>query len=133
MTSAPDAPRAASRLLLAWQLALLRYAVTRDESDRLNVAALAAELDRPGQRDDDGSLHFFRRTSSQLCRALTGQQENAPDMLEEFCRRIDDARLRLAFAAAAGLALQAKPAAKPRPKPNHDLFRGLPARARASL
>ena len=129
----PPSAKGPNRLLLAWQLSLLRYAVTRDESDRLNVAALAAELDRPGQRDDDGSLHFFRRTSSQLCRAITGQQENAADMLEEFCRRIDDSRLRLAFSAAAGLTPQARPAAKPRPKPNHDLFRGLPVRVRASL
>jgi hypothetical protein len=62
------------RLLRAWQLAVLRFAVTLDEFDRLNVAALASELDRPRcQRSAGDSLHFFRRTSSQLCAAINGQ------------------------------------------------------------
>jgi hypothetical protein len=121
------------RLLRNWQLALLRFAVTWDEYDRSNVAALAGELDRLGQRQTDDSQHFFRRTSSRLCAAISGQGENAQAVLCRFCEQIDEPRLRLAFAAAAGIA-QSNPARTvARPKPKHDLFRGLPARRIASL
>jgi hypothetical protein len=121
------------RLLRAWQLALLRFAVTRDDADRLNVAALGAELDRLG-RDAGASLHFFRRTSTQLCAAISGQLQNAEAMLECFCKQIEEPRLRLAFAAAVGVT-QSEPAPSQaaRPKRNADLFRGLSARRSASL
>ena len=122
------------RLLCAWQLAVLRFAVTLSDSDRLNVAALAAELDRlGGRRSGEDSLHFFRRTSSHLCAAIDGRQQDAEATLACFCKQIDEPRLQLAFAAAVGLA-RSKPAqSKPRPKRNQNLFRGLPARPPASL
>ncbi|WP_234680178.1 hypothetical protein [Bradyrhizobium monzae] len=123
-----------NRLLLAWKLALLRFAVTHDKSDRLNVAALAAELDRPGgRRDADDTLHFFRRTSSQLCAAISGQQPDAQAMLENFCKQTEEPRLRLAFAAAMGMTSSGPAPAQPRPKRNPELFRGLPPRRSASL
>lgn len=124
-----------ARLLRAWNLALLRFAVTRDEADRLNVAALAAELDRlSGRRTADETFHFFRRTSSQLCAAIGGQLQNAADILDRFCQQIDEPRLRLAFAAAVGIThSDPAPPRAPRPKRNPDLFRGLPARGSASL
>ncbi|MCK1740573.1 hypothetical protein IVA80_06745 [Bradyrhizobium sp. 139] len=123
------------RLLRAWQLALLRFAVTMDESDRLNLVALAAELDRSGdQRDGGDSLHFFRRTSSQLCAAISGQRQDADAILDCFCKQIEEPRLRLAFAAAIGQAhSDPAPSQAARPKRNPDLFRGLPARRSASL
>lgn len=120
------------RLLRAWQLALLRFAVTLDESDRLNVAALAAELDRLGGKAGD-TFHFFRRTSSQLCAAISGQQQNAEATLECFCTQIEEPRLRLAFAAAAGTTHSEPAPPQARPKRNPGLFRGLPARRSASL
>lgn len=123
------------RLLHAWKLALLRFAVTRDESDRLNVAALAAELDRLGRRHAaDETFHFFRRTGSQLCAAVGGQPQNAADTLNRFCNQIEEPRLRLAFAAAVGIA-HSDPALShaARPQRNPDLFRGLPPRGSASL
>ncbi|PJG55062.1 hypothetical protein CVM73_10815 [Bradyrhizobium forestalis] len=123
------------KLLHAWKLALLRFAVTRDESDSLNVAALAAELDRlGGRRTADETFHFFRRTSSQLCAAIGGQLQNAADILDRFCKQIEAPRLRLAFAAAAGIThSDPAPSRSARPKRNPDLFRGLPARGSASL
>ncbi|WP_456617986.1 hypothetical protein [Bradyrhizobium sp. P5_C12] len=122
------------RLLRAWKLALLRFAVTLDDSDRLNVAALAAELDRQGGRHStEDSLHFFRRTSSQLCAAISGQQQNAEATLQCFCEQIEEPRLRLAFAAAIGMTLSAPASSQARPKRNPDLFRGLPSRRSASL
>ena len=120
------------RLLRTWQLALLRLAVTRDESDRLNVAALATELDRLGG-DAEDSLHFFRRTSSRLCAALTGQRQGAEATLECFCRQIEEPRLRLAFAAAIGMTQSDPAPARVGPKRNADLFKGLPVRRSASL
>jgi len=123
------------RLLHAWKLALLRFALTRDESDRLNVAALAAELDRlGGRRTAHEAFHFFRRTSSRLCAAINGQSQNAADTLDRFCKQIEEPRLRLAFAVAAGIThSDPAPSQAPRPKRNPDLFRGLPARGSASL
>ncbi|SFI21488.1 hypothetical protein [Bradyrhizobium sp. cf659] len=117
------------RLLYAWQLAVLRFAVTLSDSDRLNVAAPATELDRlGGRRSGEDSLHFFRRTTSRLCAAICGQQQDAEATLNCFRKQIDQPRLRLAFAAAVGLA-RSKPArSKPQPKRSLGLFRGLPAR-----
>ena len=122
------------RLLCAWQLAMLRFAVTRSDADRLNVAALAAELDRlGGRRCGEDSLHFFRRTSSHLCAAIDGQGQDAEATLNCFCKQIDEPRLRLAFAAAVGLA-RSKPArSRPQPKRDPNLFRGLPSRPPAPL
>lgn len=123
------------RLLHTWTLALLRFAVTRDEPDRLNVAALAAELDRlGGRRTAEDTFHFFRRTSSQLCAAISGQPENAAGILDRFCEQVEEPRLRRAFAAAVGMThSDPAPSRALRPKQNPDLFRGLPARGPASL
>lgn len=121
------------RLLRAWQLALLRLAVTLDESDRLNVVALAAELDRLGG-DVGDPFHFFRRASSQLCAAISGKLQNAETILNCFCKQIEEPRLRLAFAAAVGVThSEPAPSQAARPKRNPDLFRGLSARRSASL
>jgi hypothetical protein len=128
----PTLVEGAHRLLHTWQLALLRFAVTRDESDRLNVAALAAELDHLGGRRHAGdSLHFFRRASSQLCAAIGGQHQNAAAILDG--KQIEDPRLRLAFTAAVGMTHSEPAPSQLRPKRNPDLFRGLPARRSASL
>jgi hypothetical protein len=127
----PQSVKGPHRLLRAWQLALLRFAVTLDEPDRLNVVALAAELDHLGGALH--SLHFFRRTSSQLCAAISGRQQNAEATLECFCKQIEEPRLRLAFAAAVGMTHSEPAPPQARPKRNADLFKGLPARRSASL
>jgi hypothetical protein len=59
------------RALLAWQLALLRFAVTMDNADRLALLAIAAELDAPGFRPSARpAFKFFCRTSAELCHAI---------------------------------------------------------------
>lgn len=131
MRSPPDDGH--HRLLRSWQLALLRFAVTRDECDGSNAAALAGELDRLGRRHADESLHFFRRTNSRLCAAIIGEGEDGHIVLRGFCEQIDEPRLRLAFAAAVGIAWSDPVRTLARPKPKSDLFRGLPARRIASL
>lgn len=131
----PSLTDGSQRLLHSWKLALLRFAVTRDEPDRLNVTALAAELDRlGGRRTADETFHFFRRTSSLLCAAISEQAQNAADILERFCEQIEEPRLRLALAAAVGITdADPAPSRRPRSKRNPNLFRGLPPRGSASL
>jgi hypothetical protein len=116
------------KLLRAWQLAVLRFAVTLDNSDRLNVLALAAEVDRLGRQSTEASLHFFRRTSVEICWAILGQQEDADIVMVRFHNEIEDPRLKRAFAAAVGIAPANAAPLKRRPKPDNDLFRGLPPR-----
>lgn len=116
------------KLLHAWQLAILRFAVTLDNSDRLNVLALAAEVDRLGGQRTEDSLHFFRRTSVEICSAILGQREDADAVMIRFYKETEDPRLKRAFAAAVGIALANAAPLKRRPKPDNDLFRGLSPR-----
>jgi hypothetical protein len=115
-------------LLRAWQLAILRFAVTLDNADRLNVLGLAAEVDRLGATRSEASLHFFRRTSAEICSAILGERDDAEATMTRFHREIEDPRLKRAFAAAAGLAPADAVPVKRRPKPDYGLFRGLPSR-----
>ena len=90
-----------AKTLRAWQLALLRLAVTLDNADWLAVLAIAAEMDRlhPAQ-DGKPVFGFFRRTSAELCAAILQPNELSSALLRQFLPRIDDERLRRAFAAA---------------------------------
>src|SRR5260364_176575 len=63
MVSEPE-----SRLLCAWQLAVLRFAVTLDDDDRIHALGVAGEVDRLGGAADD-AFHFFRRTTAEIGRA----------------------------------------------------------------
>jgi hypothetical protein len=116
------------KLLRAWQLAILRFAITLADADRLNVAALAAQVDQLGGRRADGSLHFFRRTSTELCAAILGQREDSETILNRFHAKIEEPRLKLAFGAVVGIGRATTIPIKRRPKLDHDLFRGLPSR-----
>ena len=90
-----------ARTLRAWQLALLRFAVTLDNADRLAVLAIAAEMDRLHPvPDGKPAFGFFRRTSAELCAAILQPNEHSSTLLRQFLARIDDDRLRRAFAAA---------------------------------
>ncbi len=90
-----------ARTLRAWQLALLRFAVTLDNADRLTVMAIAGEIDRLGpQRAGKPDFGFFRRTSGELCAAILQPNELSAAILRQYLARIDDGRLRRAFAAA---------------------------------
>lgn len=116
------------KLLHAWQLAVLRYTVTLNDADRLNVLALAAEVDRLDGRLDESSLHFFRRTSVDLCAALLTRCGDADAVIRRFHAELDEPRLKAAFAAAAGIAVADQVAAKRAQKRDAALFRGLPLR-----
>ena len=90
-----------AKTLRAWQLALLRFAVTLDNADRLAVLAIAAEMDwlHPA-RDGKPAFGFFRRTSAELCAAILQPNDHSSTLLRQFLARMDDERLRRVFAAA---------------------------------
>jgi hypothetical protein len=90
-----------AKTLRAWQLALLRFAVTLDNADRLAVLAIAAEMDRlhPVQ-DGKPTFGFFRRTSAELCAAILQPNDHSSTLLRQFLARMENERLRLVFAAA---------------------------------
>jgi hypothetical protein len=65
--------------LRAWHLAVLRYAVTLDNADRLAVLRIAREIDRLYPRQQDSTeFEFFRRTSAELCAAILQPNERFP-------------------------------------------------------
>jgi hypothetical protein len=117
------------RTLRAWQLALLRYAVTLDHADQMNVMAMAKEIDRGSRAPSErASFTFFRKISTDLCAAITRQDESAETVLRQYLAQIKDDRLKRAFAGAIGMDHQALPARKPRqPKDDSALWQGLTA------
>jgi hypothetical protein len=89
-----------AKTLRAWQLAILRFAVTLDNADRLAVLAIATEIDRLGPpQDRTPDFNFFRRTSAELCAAILQPNELASVVLRQYLARIDDDRLKRVFAA----------------------------------
>ena len=70
------------RMLRAWQLALLRFAVTLDNVDRLNVIAIAQEMDLGGRSHEARTeFSFFRKTSADLCTSILRQNDCADALL----------------------------------------------------
>jgi len=87
--------------LRAWHLAILRYAVTLDNADRLAVHRIAREIDRLHPRQDGrADFEFFRRTRTELCAAIVQPNERPSALLQHYLGRIDDDRLKRTFAAA---------------------------------
>ena len=125
-SNVPDMERHA-KTLRAWQLAILRFAVTLDNADRLAVLMIAAELDGPGpKRDNTPEFRFFRKTSADLCAAILRPNELTSSVLRQYLARIDDDRLRRIFAAAMETH-QPKPSSKPAKRGN-GLWKGLSSR-----
>jgi hypothetical protein len=115
-----------ARTVRAWQLAVLRFAVTLDNADRLAVLAIANEIDRLHPRHDGKpAFDFFRRTSAQLCAAILRPDEPGSTVLQQYHARIDDDRIRRAFAAATEVD-QPKVFSVSKPvKRDNGLWRGL--------
>jgi hypothetical protein len=94
-----------------WLLLLLRFAVTRDAKDEAAALAMADEIDAIGQRWRPPGPSFFRRTTDEICKAITapaGAERAA--MLNKHLARIEDPRLRRAFAAATEVERRPSPA-----------------------
>jgi hypothetical protein len=137
-SNAPGSERHA-RTLRAWQLAILRFAVTLDNSDRLAVMAIASEIDRlDPQQQGKPDFNFFRRTSAELCAAIFQPSEPAAPLLRDYIAQIDDDRLKRAFEAAieeddqpkAPAVSKAKASAVSKPVERRDgLWKGLSPRS----
>ena len=118
-----------AKTLRAWQLAILRFAVTLDNADRLAVLAIAGEIDRLGpHHDGKPDFSFFRRTSAELCAAILTPNELTPMVLRQYLARIDDDRLKHVFAATIE-ADQPKLSSISKPfKRDNGLWKGLSSR-----
>lgn len=118
-----------AKTLRAWQLAILRFAVTLDNADRLAAMAIANEIDRLGpEQDGKPDFGFFRRISAELCAAILRPDELGSAILRQYLARIDDDRLKRAFAAAIE-SDQPKASSVSRPfKRDSSLWKGLSSR-----
>src|SRR5687767_13477966 len=94
------------RKVRQWLLLLLRFAISRELSDRSSALAMADELDSLGARWRPSAPGFFLRTSEQVCQAIlmVGDGHNNAALLAHIAR-IEDPRLRRAFRAAVAPAI----------------------------
>ena len=124
-----------ARTLRAWQLAMLRFAVTLDNADRLAVMAIASEIDRLGpERDGKPDFEFFRRTSAELCAVILQPNDLTPAILQQYLARIDDDRLKRAFSAAIRADQPKVPSVSKSPfKRDNGLWSGLSSRGKPQL
>ena len=118
-----------AKTVRAWQLAILRFAVTLDNADRLAIMAIAREIDRLGpERGGKPDFGFFRCTSAELCAAILQPNELTATLLHQYLARIDDGRLKRAFAGAIE-ADQTKTSSVTKPfRRDSRLWRGLALR-----
>jgi len=117
-----------AKTLRAWQLAILRFAVTLDNADRLAVIAIASEIDGLGP-EDPPKFGFFRRISAELCAAVLQPNELNAAVLRQYLARIDDDRLQRALAAAIETG-EPKTSSAGKPfKRDDGLWRGLSPRS----
>jgi hypothetical protein len=109
-----------------WLLAILRYAVTLEQTDRAAAAAIAQNLDGAESGHGQTGFRFFTKTNSEFCDAIADRDTpQAANALEGHLRRIEDLRLRRALEAAIGEAPAS--AAPPAPKRSNyaNLWKGL--------
>ena len=117
-----------TRTLHSLHLAILRFALTLDNADRLGVLAIASEIDRPHRpHDEQMDFDFFRRSSTELCEAILHPNKNgAETKLQQYLARIDDAQLMRALATV--IKVEQPEYTKPRSKAYSAIWRGLPSR-----
>jgi hypothetical protein len=119
-----------AKTVRAWQLAILRFAVTLDNADRLAVLMIASEIDR---LDRNADFAFFRRTSAALCAAILRPSQLSSAVLRQYLPRIDDDRLKRAFAAVIEASEPKMPSVgKPMQRDNR-LWKGLSVRRNHQL
>lgn len=90
-----------TRKLRDWLLAIVRFAISRDDRDRHAVLAIAEELDGLGSMPGCASFTFFRRTSAEFGRAIADLEDpGRTAVFRRLLKMIDDRRLRQTLAAA---------------------------------
>ena len=109
---------------------MLRYAVTREPSDRSAALAMADELDALGGSWRPVAPRFFLRTSQEVCGAIVSFGDaHSNAVLRRHAMRIQHTRMRRTFQAAIGQEwiLQQGDGINKRRK-DEDLWKGLPAK-----
>lgn len=118
-----------ARTVRAWLLALLRFATTLDNDDKLAVFAAAAEIDKLSSRHGGPcGFRFFHRTSAEVCTAVANpQQAGSSAVLRRHLDRLKDERVRRAFVAVLELEeVATEPKIKSiKAKSRDDLWKGL--------
>ena len=113
----------AARQVREWLLLLLRFAITTDPKDLSVTLALADEIDARGLEWRPSAPSFFRRTSNDVCKAITALDDpKRTATLKRHLARINDPALRRAFRAAVNFDERTAPSQRnPR-----NLWFGLP-------
>ena len=94
----------AARQVREWLLLLLRFAVTTDPKDLSATLALADEIDARGLQWRPSAPTFFRRTTTEVCNAITTVDDpNSAPILKRHLARIDNPVLKRAFRAAVNI------------------------------
>jgi hypothetical protein len=107
-----------------WLFLLLRFAITRDPEDELAVLMTANGIDSLGRQWGRAAPSFFRRSSDEICKAITALDDpNREAVLKKHIRRIEHLGLRRAFQAAVQSEEPASQA--PRRSDQPDLWAGL--------
>jgi hypothetical protein len=115
-----------SKKVRDWLLAILRFAVTLEKSDRATVLTLASEMDRPGSRVASTAFAFFIRISTELCNAIADKDDpKRVATLRSHLKRIDDHRLRRALEAAIEFGQAATISSRARKRDRGDLWKGF--------
>jgi hypothetical protein len=88
-------------LIREWLLLLLRFAITRDPRDEVAALIMAREIDCLGRQLGRSAPTFFRRSSSELCKAVAGPDSPEREVvLRRHLARIEDPRIKSALQAA---------------------------------
>lgn len=112
-----------------WLFAILRFAITRDETDRATIMAAAASMDRPHGHFSRSDFSFFTRTSREICDSIAARERAAKlPILERYLCDVGNDRLRCALAAALKIERPATAIGKLGRRYGDDLWRGLPIR-----
>jgi hypothetical protein len=122
-TSATSDPQDwAARQVREWLLLLLRFAITSDPKDLSATLALADEIDARGLGWRPSAPSFFRRTSNDVCKAITALDDpKRAAILKRHLARIDSPVLKRAFRADVNFGEQTAPS----PRNPRNLWFGL--------
>jgi hypothetical protein len=122
-SGANDAQDWGARQVRDWLLLLLRFAVTSDTRDQSAALALADEIDARGLQWRPSAPTFFRRTTKEVCKAITTLDDpKRASILKRHLARIDNPVLKRAFRAAVNIDEQTAPSQRNA----RDLWFGLP-------
>jgi hypothetical protein len=123
LSDAGDAQDWGARQVNEWLLLLLRFAVTFEARDQSAALALADEIDARGLQWRPSAPTFFRRTTQEVCKAITTLDDpKRAAILKRHLARIDDPVLKRAFRAAVNIDEQTAPTQRNA----RDLWFGLP-------